>query len=219
MSKVIKTVLKVAVAEYEEKKSKFIANVSLVRSEDDAVKIIQKIRSKYWDATHNVYAYCIGGISVIQRYSDDGEPTGTAGLPILEIIKKNDLQDVLVVVTRYFGGTMLGTGGLVRAYSKSAIIGLEEAQIVEKVHCRIINLKFDYNQLGRIQTVISERKVLTVRSNYSECVEFEIYIPKDEDNAFVEDVVNQTNGNVEIEFGDFLYALRNKENILIKMED
>jgi len=127
-----KTISKEATVEMEEKKSRFIANVKPVSSEEEALEFINNIRAKYWDATHNVYAYYISGENIIQRFSDDGEPSGTAGMPVLEVIKRMELKDLVVVVTRYFGGILLGASGLVRAYSKSAALGIEAAGIVTK---------------------------------------------------------------------------------------
>ncbi|HOQ06313.1 MAG TPA: YigZ family protein, partial [Clostridiales bacterium] len=127
------TVSKEAVAEIEEKKSRFIATVRPVSSEQEAQDFINRLKARYWDATHNVYAYYICAGNVVQKFSDDGEPSGTAGLPVLEAIKKTGVQDVAVVVTRYFGGTLLGASGLVRAYGRSAALGIDAAGIVRKM--------------------------------------------------------------------------------------
>ena len=132
-------------------KSTFIGYAKPVKTEEEAVEFINEIKKKHKDARHNVWAYTIGQNMNIQRYSDDGEPQGTAGIPTLEVIKKEDLRDVAVVVTRYFGGIKLGAGGLVRAYTKGAKIGLEAAKIIEKVMFQEVRVRIDYNQLGRVQ--------------------------------------------------------------------
>ncbi|HEX3029136.1 MAG TPA: YigZ family protein, partial [Clostridia bacterium] len=148
MLKEYKTVLKQSVAETEEKKSRFIASVKPVKTEDEALEFINGLKSKYWDASHNVYSYYVGGNNIVQRFSDAGEPSGTAGLPILEVIKRMEVQDLVVVVTRYFGGTLLGAAGLIRAYSKSASLGIEAAVVVKRLQCRTISLIVEYTMFG-----------------------------------------------------------------------
>ena len=132
-----------ASAEMEEKKSRFIATVKPVATEEEAQFFINSIKSRCWNATHNVYAYYIGGDTVTQRFSDDGEPSGTAGIPVLEAIKKLGVEDTAVVVTRYFGGTLLGASGLVRAYGKSAAMGIEAAGIVKRMLCVETDIHLD----------------------------------------------------------------------------
>lgn len=141
--------------EYIVEKSVFIGHAKPVTSEEEARAFIDEMKAKYKDATHNVWAYTIGQSMNIQRYSDDGEPQGTAGIPTLELIKKEDLRDVVVVVTRYFGGVKLGAGGLVRAYTKGAKIGLEAANIVEKKLFRRISIACDYTLLGKLQNELA----------------------------------------------------------------
>jgi len=137
LDKEYKTVLNHAVYEIDEKKSRFIASVKPVSTEDEAIRFINDLKSKYWDATHNVYAYTIGKNDEVQKFSDDGEPSGTAGKPVLETIKSKGIKNVLVVITRYFGGTLLGAGGLIRAYSESASLGLDKAGIIKVVKCKV----------------------------------------------------------------------------------
>lgn len=141
--------------EYIVEKSVFIGHAKPVTSEEEARAFIDEMKAKYKDATHNVWAYTIGQSMNIQRYSDDGEPQGTAGIPTLELIKKEDLRDVVVVVTRYFGGVKLGAGGLVRAYTKGAKIGLEAAKIVEKKLFRRISIACDYTLLGKLKNELA----------------------------------------------------------------
>ena len=141
--------------EFTEKRSRFIGYVKPVKTEQEAVDFINSLRSKHWDARHNVYAYSLREGN-IKRYSDDGEPSGTAGMPVLDVITKNEVYDVCVVVTRYFGGVLLGTGGLVRAYSQGAKIALEAGQVVKMESCLLCSLKCSYNQYGKISSLIPE---------------------------------------------------------------
>ena len=127
-----KTLAKAGSDEIIIEKSRFIGYCAPVSSEEEALEFIEKIKKKHYDATHNVFAYVVGLDNNIQRYNDDGEPSGTAGVPILEVIKKEDLRNVVIVVTRYFGGIKLGTGGLIRAYTKGAKIALDAGIIIKK---------------------------------------------------------------------------------------
>ncbi|PRR76782.1 IMPACT family member YigZ [Clostridium liquoris] len=138
-------------SEFEEKKSIFIGHVKRVYNEEEAKAFINKIRSEHKEATHNVYAYIIGENMGIQRYSDDGEPQGTAGVPVLDVIKKNGITNTVAVVTRYFGGVLLGKGGLVRAYSRGTAQAIKEAGIVERVQGAALHVVIDYDLLGKVQ--------------------------------------------------------------------
>lgn len=148
-----KTVQKYAKDEFVEKRSRFIGYCKPVKTEQEAMDFIAEKRSEHWNATHNVYAYSLR-CGNIKRYSDDGEPSGTAGMPTLDVIVKNDIYDVCVVVTRYFGGVLLGTGGLVRAYSLGAKLALEASGIVLMQNCDICSLKCSYNQYGKISSLM-----------------------------------------------------------------
>jgi len=194
-----KTVAGYGTAELEEKKSKFISNVNLVENEDEAIDFINGIKSKYWDATHNVYAYYIEGDRIIQRFSDDGEPSGTAGLPVLEVIKKMELRNVVVVVTRYFGGTLLGAAGLIRAYGKSAAMGIEAAGVVRKKLCRQINVILEYQYLGKIQNYISNRGYMIKDVKYAQDVEMLVLVPVKEMDRFTDYIREATNGEALVE--------------------
>ena len=141
--------------EFTEKRSRFIGYVRPVKTEAEATEFINSIRSKHWDARHNVYAYSLREGN-IKRYSDDGEPSGTAGMPVLDVITKNEVYDVCVVVTRYFGGVLLGTGGLVRAYSQGSKIALEAGQVVLMQNCLVCSLTCSYNQYGKISSLIPD---------------------------------------------------------------
>ena len=193
-----RTVSKHGVAEIVEKKSRFIANVKPVTAEEDAVAFINTIKSKYWDARHNVYAYVIGKHN-IQRYSDDGEPSGTAGIPTLEVIKKEGLQDVVVVVTRYFGGILLGAGGLVRAYGKSAKEGLTAAEIITRKLTAIIEIRAEYPLLGKIRNEILHRGHMIDDVIYQESVTIRTLAEIERADAFVKNMIDVTSGRVIIE--------------------
>ena len=150
-----KTVKKQAHDEFVEKRSRFIGYCTPVTTEEEATDFIAHIRAKHWDARHNVYAYSLREGNT-KRYSDDGEPSGTAGMPVLDVIVKNGVTDVCVVVTRYFGGVLLGTGGLVRAYSQAAKIGLDAAEIVLMERCVRCSLRCSYNRYGKVAALIMQ---------------------------------------------------------------
>ena len=155
MAKDYKTVQKEAHAEFTEKRSRFIGYCKPVKTEQEAVEFINSKRSEHWNATHNVYAYSLREGN-IKRYSDDGEPSGTAGMPVLDVITKNEIYDVCIVVTRYFGGVLLGTGGLVRAYSQGAKVALEAGNVVMMQSCLICQARCSYNQYGKVSSLIME---------------------------------------------------------------
>lgn len=150
------TILNEASSEFEEKKSIFIGHAKRVNTEEEAKQFISDIKSKHREAKHNVYAYVIGENLGIQRYNDDGEPQGTGGIPILQAIKNIGVTDIVVVVTRYFGGILLGTGGLIRAYSKGASLAIKEGNIVQKVIGKSINITIEYDHLGKIQYIFGQ---------------------------------------------------------------
>lgn len=153
MAKDYKTVLENASDEFVEKRSRFIGYCKPVKTEQEAIDFINEKRSEHWNATHNVYAYSLREGN-IKRYSDDGEPSGTAGMPVLDVIVKNEIFDVVVVVTRYFGGVLLGTGGLVRAYSHGSKIAVEAAQPVIMQNCLVCEARCAYNQYGKVSSLI-----------------------------------------------------------------
>lgn len=199
MQKEYKTVLKQAVYEIEEKRSRFIASVKPVKDEEEALEFINTLKSKYWDATHNVYAYYICGNNIVQRYSDDGEPSGTAGLPVLEVMKRMGVQDVVVVITRYFGGTLLGASGLIRAYSKSASLGIEAAGIVYRKLCSEIGIITEYTLLGKIQNILGVKGYNIKDIKYEQDAEIRVFIPEDETENFLKELDEATNARVLVE--------------------
>lgn len=170
-----KTVEKEASDFFIEKKSKFIGYAKPVKTQEEAVEFISEIKSKHWDATHNVYAYVLRENN-IQRYSDDGEPSGTAGVPVLDVMLKENLVDVCVVATRYFGGTLLGAGGLVRAYSHTSKIALEAAGIITMAQCSIMSAEVDYSFYDRLNILLSDFSAVILDTSFSDkvCVEFSV---------------------------------------------
>lgn len=183
---------------FEEKKSEFIGYAKRVESEEEAKEFITQIKDKHKQARHNCYAYVIGENMGIQRYSDDGEPQGTAGIPILEVMKKSDITDCAIVVTRYFGGILLGTGGLTRAYKKGASMAVKKAGIVEKVTGVVLNIKIDYDLLGKVQYLCSNNNWFIENEEYSDKVSFNIIVQKSSLEYIEKEIINVTNGKAEI---------------------
>ncbi len=158
--------------EFIEKKSRFIGYVKPVKTQEQAVEFVNSIKSKHWDATHNVYAYVLKDNN-IQRYSDDGEPSGTAGVPVLDVILKNNIVDVCVVVTRYFGGVLLGAGGLVRAYSHGSKIAIEAGNIITMAPCKVLSVNVEYNFYDRINILLNDFGANIEKSEFSNDVYIE----------------------------------------------
>ena len=183
-------------------KSKFIGYSRHVETEEDALTFINEIKKKNKDATHNVSAYILGEKKNAQKYSDDGEPSGTAGIPILELMKKEELTNSAIVVTRYFGGIKLGAGGLVRAYSKSAKSTLENSLISQKKIFIPIEILFDYSYLGKIQNDISTRNILSSKPTFEDVVKYTIYVDKGEIDSSINHINDLTSGNVIIDIKD-----------------
>ena len=188
-----KTVLEEAQTLLIEKKSKFIAHVKPVDNEEAALEFLSLIRSQYADATHNVYAYVIDENNIF-RYSDDGEPSGTAGMPVLDTIRKAGLVDVIVVVTRYFGGTLLGTGGLVHAYGASAKSGLDAAKPIVNNLSDIVSVKVDYSLVGKMQYKIAAGGYTLENTLYESDVTFIVSCPVNETDKLIKDITEFTNG-------------------------
>ncbi|NLD48155.1 MAG: YigZ family protein [Clostridiaceae bacterium] len=218
MDKEYKTVLNFAQSETEEKKSRFIASVKPVSSEEEALAFISQLKSKYWDATHNVYSYYIGGNNIVQRFSDDGEPSGTAGMPILEIIKRMEVRDLVVVSTRYFGGTLLGAAGLIRAYSKSASTGIEAAQVITKKLCKKVKLTVEYTMFGKVQSLLASHGFIIKDTIYAQDVEIIVFVPIDEVDGFTGLITEATNARALMETGDNVYITLDLKGKLITTE-
>lgn len=185
--------------EIVEKKSRFIATVLPIDTEEEALQYIEKIKKKYWDARHNCFAFVIGSNNEIQRFSDDGEPQGTAGKPILETLLNENLHNTLIVVTRYFGGTLLGTGGLVRAYGQSSKEGIRNS-VIQKV-CEGISFKLtvDYNSIGKIKYIMGQMGITDAQEEYGQNVVLSILMKKDEYNEFNTKVTDATGGKAVFE--------------------
>lgn len=199
-----RTVKNLAEAEVVEKRSKFIATVKPVSEEADAIAFINELKQKYWNANHNVYAYILENNNIM-RYSDDGEPSGTAGVPVLDMLKKEGLTNIVVVVTRYFGGVLLGTGGLVHTYSKSAKQGVLASQIIEMILCRRLTIKCDYTLLGKIQNGLSKWDVIQDELVYADDVKIPIFIPINDYERFKSAMIELTNAKVAMIDGDVSY--------------
>ena len=190
------TVKKQGYAEIIEKRSKFIANVYPVSSRAEASDIISKLKKQYYDAKHNVYAYIIEGSSTYSKYTDDGEPQGTAGLPIYEMLQKQQLVNVLVVVTRYFGGILLGTGGLVRAYTEAAKQGLKNAEIKQVIKTKKITFEFSYELKDKILFYLKKEEYEDKEILYGENVRIIINIPEEDEKKFLEKLIEITEAKV-----------------------
>lgn len=203
--------------EIVEKKSRFIANVFPVKKEEEALEFLEKIRKEHWNATHNCFAYTVGEKHQIQRCSDDGEPSGTAGRPILDVLLGEEIHNVIVVVTRYFGGTLLGTGGLVRAYSKATQEGLKESTIIEKFTGKEISIITDYNGIGKIQYTIGQMELTVEDIQYTDIVALLILVPSEQAEAFEKKVIEATAGKAEITYvREVYYGIIEKEVIILE---
>lgn len=186
-------------------KSRFIAHVSRANSEEEAQEFIQSIKKKHYNATHNCSAYLIGENDQIQKANDDGEPSGTAGVPILEVLKKKKLKDSVVVVTRYFGGIKLGAGGLIRAYGKATSEGLQTTGIVERELVTIMHTKIDYTWLGKIENELRSSVYPIKEIHYLESVEIETYVKDELIDSFTSWMTELTNGQSQTTAGNKLY--------------
>lgn len=193
------TVKKAADDRFEEKKSVFIGYVCRVNSEDEAKAFVASIKTKHKDARHNCWAYMVGENMNIQRYSDDGEPQGTAGIPILEVIKKSGITDCAVVVTRYFGGILLGAGGLTRAYTKGASIAIKAAGVVEKVNGFRLGVTLSYDLFGKVQYICGENNWHIENTEYTDEVKLYILAEESEAEEIKSQIVESTSGKVIIE--------------------
>lgn len=196
-------------------KSKFIGYSRHVKTEEEAINFVNEIKKKHKDATHNVFAYILGERMNAQKYSDDGEPSGTAGVPILELMKKEELTNSAIVVTRYFGGIKLGAGGLVRAYSKSAKITIENSLVSQKKIFIPIEILFDYSFLGKIQNDINAKNILFSKPIFEDMVKYTIYSEKSDVETRINNINDLTSGNVIINTKDeVLLDLVNDEYVL-----
>ena len=204
MAKDYKTVLENASDEFVEKRSRFIGYCKPVKTEQEAIDFINEKRSEHWNATHNVYAYSLREGN-IKRYSDDGEPSGTAGMPVLDVIVKNEIFDVVVVVTRYFGGVLLGTGGLVRAYSHGSKIAVEAAKPVIMQNCLVCEARCAYNQYGKVSSLIIGVGAAVDYTVYESDVLVKFHIKPDLLGTLNKKLADATSGEVTVEQKDEQY--------------
>lgn len=205
MLETYKTVLEGGVGEIIEKKSRFIATVRPVKNEEEALAFLEEMKKKYWDARHNCFVYSVGLNREYTRCSDDGEPSGTAGRPMLDVILGEDIYNVAVVVTRYFGGVLLGTGGLVRAYSKAVQEGLAASRIIEKRYGISLKVVTDYTGIGKIQYIAGERGIPILNSEYTDRVTLDLLIPFQDVAAVQKAITEGTNGKARMEKDKELY--------------
>lgn len=204
-------VYKMGTGEVIEKKSKFIAHVFHIKDEDEALVYINEVKKKYWDARHHCYAYVLGSNNEIQKCSDDGEPSGTAGKPIMEVIMNRMITDCLIVVTRYFGGTLLGTGGLIRAYQAASSAGVDNsliAQVKEGIKGTMI---VDYSTIGKLQYLCAEKNAVIYSTEFAENVNICIIVEKHTYDSFIKQIADTFAGRLSFEhLENILYI--NSEN-------
>lgn len=194
--KAFRTVLRSEQAEIVEKKSRFIATVLPVEREEEIEPFLARLRKEYWDASHNVYAYRVGLGKMTERFSDDGEPVHTAGLPVLSVLRKEEICNVCVVVTRYFGGTLLGTGGLVRAYSRAAQEALSRAGIITKETMLRYSMDMDYTMLGKAQYGMMNEGWSIVDTQYADKVRMKLLIPEGDRDRFLKACAELSDGRL-----------------------
>ncbi|MGL5437174.1 MAG: YigZ family protein [Lachnospiraceae bacterium] len=199
-----------------EKKSRFIATTRPVSNEEEAAAFIEEIKKKYWDARHNCSAYVIGAKAQLTRCSDDGEPSQTAGRPMLDVLLGQEIRNICVVVTRYFGGTLLGTGGLVRAYSAAVTEGLNNSTIVEKVPAQKLAVYTDYNGIGKLQYLASQLELTTLNTEYTDQVLLTLLVPGAMLDSVKSQITEKTNGQAQMEQQEQLhYAMLDGQVILL----
>lgn len=210
-----KTIYEGGEGEIVEKKSRFIATVRLVETEEEALAFIEEMKKKYWDARHNCFVYSVGMNREYTRCSDDGEPSGTAGRPMLDVILGEDIYNVAVVVTRYFGGILLGTGGLVRAYSKAVQEGLANSCVIEKKYGISLEVETDYTGIGKIQYLAGERKLPILDSEYTDKVVLKILVPSSEVDGVQKAITEGTNGRAKMRKEKDLYFAKVDGEVLV----
>ncbi|WP_352399275.1 YigZ family protein [Anaerotignum sp.] len=213
-----KTILTQAQTEIVEKKSRFIATVRPVKTEDGAKQFIDEMKKKYWNATHNVFAYQIGEHNELQRFSDDGEPQGTAGMPVLNVLKGEDIKNAAIVVTRYFGGTLLGTGGLVRAYGKAAKEGVLAAGIAELILYAKYEVVSEYTESGKVQYEIIQDGHILFDTQYLDKVIYTVLVKSQEAKGFEKKITDIFRGSTPFGKQGEVYGVWQEEKLSL-MED
>lgn len=198
------------------KKSKFICNLIQVNSEEDALEYILSIRKRYYDANHHCFAYIVGADNnVIERYNDDKEPSGTAGKPILEVLKGSGIKNVIAVVTRYFGGIHLGTGGLIRAYTDSTKAAVNEASLYENILCERIHLEIDYAYMPKVENLLHKNKQTIYDTKFSEKVNMIIFVEKSLSEYIIKELIEINHGKCIIESQGFCYIAFIKGRLVV----
>lgn len=210
-----KTVYEGGSGELVEKKSRFIATIVPIKSEEEALQFIEEMKKKYWDATHNCSAYVIGQNNEVMRCSDDGEPSKTAGRPMLDVLLLEEIHNTCVVVTRYFGGTLLGTGGLVRAYQGAVKAGLSNCKIIKKCFGKKYTLITEYTVIGKIQYIANQMEVTILNTEYTDIVTVTLLLPLEQETAFIKKIQEAANGSIQINKIEELYFAKYKEEILL----
>lgn len=198
MSDAYRIVYRGGIGEIVEKKSRFIATVIPITSEEEALSFIEQMKKQYWDASHNCSAYTLGMRHETARCSDDGEPQKTAGRPMLDVLLGEDVHNVCVVVTRYFGGTLLGTGGLVRAYQAATKAGLDASVVTEKRYGIPVSVITDYNSIGKLQYIVAQMELFTQETLYTDVVTLTVLTTEASRGAFIKKVTEATSGKAEI---------------------
>lgn len=191
--------------EIVEKKSRFIADVQAVYTEEEANAFIEAIKKRYWDARHHCYAYVLGEQGQTLRFSDDGEPSGTAGRPILEVLTGSGIRNLALVVTRYFGGTLLGTGGLVRAYTQAAQAGIAASQTALMRYGHELTVETDYNGIGKLQYLLGQREIPIGESTYTDQVTIVCRVPFEEKDGLLKEITEVTAGTARVQVSDPFY--------------
>ncbi len=194
-----KTIKQFGESEIIEKKSRFLGKIKLVETEAEAIAYIENIKKQHWDARHNCFAYVIGANGETVRCSDDGEPSGTAGKPMLEVLQNQQLRNVVVVVTRYFGGVLLGTGGLVRAYTQATLEAIEKAGICTMTFVTVLTVQTDYNAIGRIKYLLAQEEITVLNEEYTTDVIVTIALPSAKEEWVINKITDVTNGKAVID--------------------
>ena len=198
--------------EIEEKKSRFICSVKAVETEAEATAFIEETKKKYWDARHNCSAFVIGENQELTRCSDDGEPAGTAGRPMLEVLLGKGIHNAAVVVTRYFGGVLLGTGGLVRAYQASVQAGLDACKLMERKKGKLLTITTDYNGVGKLQYLFGKEHIPVIEAEYAAAVTMKVMIPLEQTAQIETDITEMTSATAGLEWGDpVTYGMNGEE--------
>ena len=200
----------------EEKKSVFIADVLPVHDEADTTAFMDSVKKRYWDASHHCYAYVLKGIPEVKKFSDAGEPSGTAGKPILDVIEGNHLEDVMIIVTRYFGGTLLGTGGLVRAYQGAAKEGINNSIILDKHDGELLTYVFDYDFYGKIQKFAEKEDISILNPEFTDKIKIELAVDKSFSKNIIDKVEEMSAAKANlIERQDISFIIKDGKVIIL----